>query len=833
MLSLRQLFIIIKNIIDSNNNNIKTNILLIRDLFNNFCIDLTIHNSSIIKLTNSKIVKIYNLHNKNIIVSDINGSNYNSFISDNLGFMIFDDIFINNMSFFGCDYLLNLDVSYLFNNDILKKTPDDNINNYYKSFYHFITERKFIDYNSNNIINNRIFLICVIASKIVYDNNIFSRYIIKKINDDNYEMTLNDNININSYTLHNIDILKNDSDLIILFIWNDLDCENHIVNYAPIISDLYKLINNTDNFINNNDNLKINCIKNIGQLKYYLLYDKITKKFILSIRGTDSKSITSNCGINIQLVINSVRHYYKQKTLILTTDDEKENILNQIYLYLTNILSNFIKDSSFISDIFDKHIKLDLIVQKAESFINQSMPSYLKPILISKVKLLCETSKIMNILNGFIYSKDAYNCLCSIYKIVITENDILCSDIIKIFDKLIELFSVYLSSIISNINNIIKNVNWLIMVIPNAQYLNIITCDYIKKIFDFDIEENNIDKLFFIILQTKFSNKIKQFSELITNYINNNYLENSLQYSKTIVEICYTIIYSIDRNPITDLIITGHSLGGGLTQYLSACYSNLGITFNPVGAKILIKELDFHKLDEPIYNNIEFTKNLFNKYITNLLKINLENKFQIQIVDFKNKIIDESNISSLLINNLFDNICKFILPILIEDYNNDLFKEHNEITNFNVINLVITQDLVHQIKFSSFYDNLHIGDLFILSETSDNITISSFREIETLYILSYDYKINYYDKNIEDIFNNYFVNASELLDEFRNYAINLTTFHGIIGLSLFLIRILSKIDNDIYLHYINKKLISEPLFTPVDSCILKMYKCSVLSNTKK
>jgi hypothetical protein len=624
-------------------------------------------------------------------------------------------------------------------------------------------------------------------------------------------MTLNDNININSYTLHNIDILKNDSDLIILFIWNDLDCENHIVNYAPIISDLYKLINNTDNFINNNDKLKINCIKNIGQLKYYLLYDKITKKFILSIRGTDSKSITSNCGINIQLVINSVRHYYKQKTLILTTDDEKENILNQIYLYLTNILSNFIKDSSFISDIFDKHIKLDLIVQKAESFINQSMPSYLKPILISKVKLLCETSKIMNILNGFIYSKDAYNCLCSIYKIVITENDILCSDIIKIFDKLIELFSVYLSSIILNINNIIKNVNWLIMVIPNAQYLNIITCDYIKKIFDFDIEENNIDKLFFIILQTKFSNKIKQFSELITNYINNNYLENSLQYSKTIVEICYTIIYSIDRNPITDLIITGHSLGGGLTQYLSACYSNLGITFNPVGAKILIKELDFHKLDEPIYNNIEFTKNLFNKYITNLLKINLENKFQIQIVDFKNKIIDESNISSLLINNLFDNICKFILPILIEDYNNDLFKEHNEITNFNVINLVITQDLVHQIKFSSFYDNLHIGDLFILSETSDNITISSFREIETLYILSYDYKINYYDKNIEDIFNNYFVNASELLDEFRNYAINLTTFHGIIGLSLFLIRILSKIDNDIYLHYINKKLISEPL----------------------
>ena len=456
------------------------------------------------------------------------------------------------------------------------------------------------------------------------------------------------------------------------------------------------------------------------------------------------------------------------------------------------------------------------------------MPTYLKAILISKIKLLCETSKIINILNGFIYSKDAYNCICSIYKILVTENNILCSEIIKIFDELLELFSIYLSSIITNINKIIKNINWLIMVIPAAQYLTIITAEYIKKIFDFDTSEINTQKIIHIILQNKFRDKITHFAELLTMYINNNYLDNGLKYSKTIVEICYLIISSVQCNPVSDLIITGHSLGGAITQYLSACYTNLGITFNSIGAKILIKELDFHTMTEPIYNNIEYTKNLLNKYLTNLLKINLENKYETQIVDFKNKLVDNDNITSLLINYLLTEISNLFLPIINKSYDLDIFTKYNPKQKYNVINLVITQDLVHQIKFSSFCENIHIGDLFVLSEISNKISISSFREIETQYILSYNYRSNITsDEN--DILNINYVNVSQLLIEFRNYATNLTTFHSITGFLLFLIRILSKIDYNICNSCVNKNLLLEPIFTPVQSSIIKMYKCSLLS----
>ena len=44
------------------------------------------------------------------------------------------------------------------------------------------------------------------------------------------------------------------------------------------------------------------------------------------------------------------------------------------------------------------------------------------------------------------------------------------------------------------------------MIVPSGQYLNAITSEYIKKIFDFDIEEISIDKLFYIILQNHLTN---------------------------------------------------------------------------------------------------------------------------------------------------------------------------------------------------------------------------------------------------------------------------------------------------------------------------------------
>lgn len=831
MLSIQQIFYIIRDMIDANCKDVIKNTIKIRDLFNDYCNNINYDDTSTIKLSNCKKMKTYFIKNKYVIEINSDGNNSMNHILDDLGHMIFDDIFIENMKFIGCDYLLNTDVNYLFDDKIEQKMPNTEMINCYKSFYNFANDGKFMNKNSysSTTVNNRIFLICAIASKIAYDENIIPRYISKQLNNIEYVMIKNTNTTKNNYNLYNTNILNDNDDLIILLKWDDSDLPEHTVNFCSIIEDLYKLLNGNQNvvkFVYNKDILKISHMQNMGRLRYYLMYDRNSEKFILSIRGTDpTKSVVSNCGINVQLVINAVRHHYKQKKYDCEIENEK--LLQRIYLYLTNILSNFLKDSSFVSDIFNKHIKLDLIVQKAETFINQSMPTYLKPILISKIKLLCETSKIINILNGFIYSKDAYVCICSIYKIIVTENNILCSDIIKIFDKLLELFSIYLSSIITNINEIIKNINWLIMIIPTAQYLTAITTEYIKKIFDFDTSEINTQKIIYVIMQNKCSDKITQFAELLAMYINNNYLDNSLKYSKTIIEICYLIIKSVQRNPVTDLIITGHSLGGGITQYLSACYSNLGITFNPIGAKILIKELDFYITTEPIYNNIEYTKNLLNKYLTNLLKISLENKYETQILDFKNKLVDNSDITTILINYLFTQICDFFLPIIKKSYDVSVFTKYVDDAKYNVINLVVTQDLVHQIKFSSFCENIHIGDLFVLSETSNNICISSFREMETQYILSYEYKSNITsDEN--QVLNVDYINASELLIEFRNYATNLTSFHSIIGLLLFLTRILSKIDNTICNSCINKNLLLEPIFTPVQSSIIKMYKCSVL-----
>jgi hypothetical protein len=832
MLSIQQIFYIIRDMINANCKDVIKNTIIIRDLFNEYCNNVSCDSTSVLKLSNCKKMKTYFLKGKYVIEINTDGINSMNHILNDLGYMIFDDIFIENMKFTGCDYLLNTNVDYLFDNKIHKKIPDTQMSDYYKSFYDYANNGKFMNTNSHSstVVSNRLFLICAIASKIAYDEDIVPRYTLKEISNVEYFMVNNDDVTKNNYSLHDTNILNNGDDLIILIKWDDGDLLEHSVNFCPIIEDLCRLLNGkfpASKFVYNKDILKMTHMQNMGRLRYYLMYDRKSAKFILSIRGTDStKSAVSNSGINVQLVINAVRHHYKQKRT--NSENENEKLLQQIYLYLTNIISNFIKDSSCVSDIFNKHIKLDLIVQKAESFINQSMPTYLKPRLISKIKLLCETSKIINILNGFIYSKDAYICICSIYKIIVTENNILCSDIINIFDKLLELFSIYLSSIIANINGIISNINWLIMIIPTAQYLTTISIEYIKKIFDFDTGEINIQKIIYALLQNKCSDKIKIFSELLTMYINNNYLDNSLKYSKAIVEICYLIIKSVQRNPVTDLIITGHSLAGGITQYLSASYTNLGITFNSIGAQILIKELDFCENTEPIYNNIEYTKNLFNKYLTNLLKISLENKYETQIVDFKHKLVDPSDITSLLINKLFMLICNFFLPIANKSYDMSIFTKYSNKPNYNVINLVVTQDLVHQIKFSTFYENIHIGDLFVLSEISNDICISSFREMETQYILSYDYKSNITsEENSNPISNIDYVNASELLIEFRNYATNLTTFHSIIGLLLYLIRILSKIDNTICNSHINKSLLSEPIFTPIQSSIIKMYKCSV------
>jgi hypothetical protein len=114
-----------------------------------------------------------------------------------------------------------------------------------------------------------------------------------------------------------------------------------------------------------------------------------------------------------------------------------------------------------------------------------------------------------------------------------------------------------------------------------------------------------------------------------------------------------------------------------------------------------------------------------------------------------------------------------------------------------------------------------------MSETSQ---ISVVREAHAQYMMSYNYKtcINSDDTNYMEC---EYINVSNLIEELKNYAENITTFHGMNGMLLFLIRIFSRLNSKILnIHpQINKKLLSTPLYLPSYSPNIKMYKCSVIT----
>ena len=203
MLSIQQIFNIIRDMINANCKDVIKNTIIIRDLFNEYCNNMEHDDTSTIKLSNCKKMKTYFIKGKYVIEIKQDGTNSISYTLNDLGYMIFDDIFIENMKFIGCDYLLNTDVNYLFNNITHKKIPNLTMNDCYKSFYDFVNNGKFVNNNSHSstTINNRILLICAIASKIAYDENIIPRYVSKRVSDGDYVMIKNSDMTKNNYDL--------------------------------------------------------------------------------------------------------------------------------------------------------------------------------------------------------------------------------------------------------------------------------------------------------------------------------------------------------------------------------------------------------------------------------------------------------------------------------------------------------------------------------------------------------------------------------------------------------------------------------------------------------
>lgn len=848
-----------------------------------------INSDSIIKLINDNIIKTYYLNDviKGIptchIVESTNSGIVHTRVSQNEVFnIIFDDIFIRKMKLFGCDY-----INFTLDNEYEKKDYAS-FEQIYNPFISSIINNKFD-------IHPRTFLICAIISRLAYNDNIIPRYDLKKTIVNEYKLIKYNNSKhqghvyykptktsdfINNSNIFGVPIWDDDKriyeynnlqvDLITLIKWTDDESmQEHRLDFSNIIKDLrnilgikksksneiilsssapsssYKTIKELSakikediyesDEIDENKDTKIldnNSATNIGQVRYYLLYDKHIDKFILSIRGTDVSTAISNWGINVQFLINSIRSHYKK--------NHNDETLNKLYLYLTNIISNVIIDTDVISEIFSKHIKLDLLVKTAETYITSSaLPYYLKDKLIFKVKTLCETSKIINIMNGFLYSPSAYECLCKIYKIIISNDKIKEDEIIVMFDELLKLFCNYIVSIVDAINGMIKGINWIIMTVPKIQYIPLITSNYIVDIFSTEcdnfnksIDENindsddnaeklninpkeTISKIILNILKNKLDKIMKKTGKILMMYINNKYLENSLKFSKNIVENCYELIRALDKDPKNDLIITGHSLGGGITQYLSACYSNLGITFNTVGTNIAISDLELKKPEIPIMNEIELKTKFIDGLITKYMNIKLENKYETQIVEFVPKQNDSLNITN-------DYILQTIVKLI-----NPEFKLTSIPSKYNVINLVTTQDLIHKIKLSTSFDTIHIGKLYVISEISESSHSHILRESFVQYMMSYNYKtcIESDDDNYVD---SEYVNLSVLIKELYNCTENISTFHSIDNMLLYLIRIFNKIDPTILniSPKINKKIICEPLFLPTFHGITKMYKCT-------
>jgi len=240
--------------------------------------------------------------------------------------------------------------------------------------------------------------------------------------------------------------------------------------------------------------------------------------------------------------------------------------------------------------------------------------------------------------------------------------------------------------------------------------------------------------------------KILPISKLLHLCITQNYLQVTKKYSKDVVVQAKHIITILGFKS-DDLIICGHSLGGGLTQYLCKIHSVKGYTFNPIGGRILAKNIT----------------------------LNFEGPFSISIPALKDTADEKISwsISGLLKTRTLNIVSYFFSSIVSAfelTFPRIVFSRIDLPLPLDIYNIVVSQDIIHKVLLSHDY-NQHIGEL---------------------YMCSIEKYLDFYTQSYK--FNNESLQKS-----------NITMFHGIDGLLILLNKIIN--NNRQKIKYVNDDII--------------------------
>lgn len=449
---------------------------------------------------------------------------------------------------------------------------------------------------------------------------------------------------------------------------------------------------NAPNQVEDEDNAQ-----NIGMVRYYLIFDMNINKFILSIRGTDfgGESNLNNWFINTQFALRSLRAFYREHRG--TTVDEANSAMECCY--------NFVFD--IINESFDEIVKTTpSISQIADFTLTKIIFGVPVPILVWFGRPLIE------VLRQIIFNKFKPQLKVLIRNLIEIELPITEptpeENIQLLRLRIFHFIDQFLTDLYETTVTSVPNPN------PLGSPYNFTFIELLRK-YKPDIPENCND----VINHPN----IDIIINYLTKYIESDYLGNTINFTHNVYAQSKQIINELGFEDDT-LIISGHSLGGGLTQITSALNNAKGYGFNPVGTRIAISNLQSNG--------------------TSLTRINFPSAehWYLPYLAYKTCWLLS------IIKDTFD-----------LTFNNFVLVDNPALFYNNTENYIVDQDLIHKIKLTSDYAQIHIGTLYELS-------VPEYRDC---------YKDSFFM-----IFNN-------LDNEFKT---NVTSFHGIDGLLLMISKIM-------------------------------------------
>lgn len=438
---------------------------------------------------------------------------------------------------------------------------------------------------------------------------------------------------------------------------------------------------------------KCNGLINVSNIQYYLLYNDIIKKYILTIRGTymDDKDISiNNWGTNVQLGLYSIRKKFIsfiQLVNIIPDHDAKEIgrlqqqiLLTQLAKFLCNLLLSTINDLFYIiPGLLNQINKLYKILERiSKKFTDMNINDFIIMIL--------NRPNIKASLEYFFTNLIQYR-IDSSTGVYIPDKTAPKGQVRTIENDKLNLYNHILLLLNPVYTRIKEEITLFVAEIIKESYLlqfgSLIPTSLIKMKYDIpDLPHFSTPWTQFLRLldekekelnSEEVKNKLRPVSDILYNYLFEDYIVNACEFSDCVYEKCCNYIMSTHQIDMNDkiqfikdnLLITGHSLAGGITQYLSRKYNNICFAFNPVGTNII----DSH--------------------------------------DPRNNILDVDSNNKIFINDKLrvNNIGK----------NSEEIREEYECYNDNLFNIVVHFDIVHKIRLSDNCKNIHNSRVYLAS----------------------------------------------------------------------------------------------------------------------